>query len=142
MCALWEKASIEITSIFFFKKKKNFYCHSVLEILQDRILEWLAVPSPADLPNPGIEPRSPAWQEDSLQAEPQGKPCGFHVLLSKHNCFSWLCALQKIPFVIYHHATKLIPSFTVKRITLWLPSHSVLTIAVCDPMDYTVYGIL
>ena len=46
--------------------------YTVLEILQDRILEWLAVPSPADLPNPGIEPRSPAWQEDSLQAEPLG----------------------------------------------------------------------
>ena len=26
-----------------------------------------------NLPNPGIEPRSPAWQ-DSLPAEPQGKP--------------------------------------------------------------------
>jgi len=31
-------------------------------------------PSPGDLPNPGIEPRSPALQVDSLQAEPQGKP--------------------------------------------------------------------
>ena len=27
-----------------------------------------------DLPNPGIEPRSPALQADSLPAEPQGKP--------------------------------------------------------------------
>ena len=27
-------------------------------------------PSPGDLPNPGIEPRSPASQEDSLPAEP------------------------------------------------------------------------
>ena len=27
-----------------------------------------------DLPNPGIEPRSPAFQADSLSAEPQGKP--------------------------------------------------------------------
>ena len=26
------------------------------------------------LPNPGIEPRSPALQVDSLPAEPQGKP--------------------------------------------------------------------
>ena len=26
-----------------------------------------------DLPNPGIEPRSPALQADSLLAEPQGK---------------------------------------------------------------------
>ena len=31
-------------------------------------------PSPGDLPNPGIEPRSPALQEASLPAEPQGKP--------------------------------------------------------------------
>ena len=31
-------------------------------------------PSPEDLPNPGIEPRSPALQVDSLPAEPQGKP--------------------------------------------------------------------
>ena len=27
-----------------------------------------------DLPNPGIEPRCPALQVDSLSAEPQGKP--------------------------------------------------------------------
>ena len=31
-------------------------------------------PSPGDLPNPGIEPRSPALQADSLPAELQGKP--------------------------------------------------------------------
>ena len=30
-------------------------------------------PFPGDLPNPGIEPRSPALEEDSLPAEPQGK---------------------------------------------------------------------
>ena len=30
-------------------------------------------PSPGDLPNPGIEPTSPALQADSLPAEPQGK---------------------------------------------------------------------
>ena len=30
--------------------------------------------SPEDLPNPGIEPRSPASKADSLQAEPPGKP--------------------------------------------------------------------
>ena len=31
------------------------------------------MPSPADLCNPGVEPRSPALQADSLPAEPQGK---------------------------------------------------------------------
>ena len=43
-------------------------------ILQARILEWVAFPFSGDLPNPGIEPRSPALQADSLPAEPQGKP--------------------------------------------------------------------
>ena len=31
-------------------------------------------PSPGDLPNPGIEPRSPALQADALPSEPPGKP--------------------------------------------------------------------
>ena len=31
-------------------------------------------PSPGDLPNPGIKPRSPTLQTDSLPTEPQGKP--------------------------------------------------------------------
>ena len=34
----------------------------------------LPCPSPGDLPDPGIEPRSPALQADSLQSEPPGKP--------------------------------------------------------------------
>ena len=38
------------------------------------ILEWVACPSPGDLPDPGIELGSPALQVDSLPAEPQGKP--------------------------------------------------------------------
>ena len=43
-------------------------------ILQARILEWVAVPSPGDLPNPGIELTCPALQADSLLSEPPGKP--------------------------------------------------------------------
>ena len=43
-------------------------------ILQARILEWVAMTPPGDLPNPGIEPRSPALQVDSLPSEPLGKP--------------------------------------------------------------------
>ena len=37
----------------------------------------LACPPPGDLPNPGIKPRSPALQADSLPAEPPGKPVRF-----------------------------------------------------------------
>ena len=39
-----------------------------------RILECFKVPSPEDLPNPGIEPRYPTLQADSLQTELSGKP--------------------------------------------------------------------
>ena len=37
---------------------------------------WSGLPflSPGDLPNPGIEPRSPALQADVLTSEPPGKP--------------------------------------------------------------------
>ena len=34
----------------------------------------LPFPSPGELPNPGIKPRSPALQADSLLPEPPGKP--------------------------------------------------------------------
>ena len=34
--------------------------YTVCGILQARILEWVAVPFPEDLPNQGIEPRSPS----------------------------------------------------------------------------------
>ena len=34
-------------------------------------------PSPGDLPDPGIEPRSPALQADALPSEPPGKPFFF-----------------------------------------------------------------
>ena len=42
---------------------------SIYGILQARILEWAAIRSPEDLPNPGIKPRSPALQVDSLPSE-------------------------------------------------------------------------
>ena len=34
----------------------------------------LPFPSPGNLPNPGIEPWSPAFQADALTSEPPGKP--------------------------------------------------------------------
>ena len=34
----------------------------------------LPFPSPGDVPDPGIEPRSPTLQADDLTSEPPGKP--------------------------------------------------------------------
>ena len=46
-----------------------------------RILEF---PSPAELPNPGIKPRSPTLQVDSLPSEPLGKPRDTHTRILRH----------------------------------------------------------
>ena len=40
-------------------------------ILQARILKWVTIPSPGDLPDLGIEPGSPTLHTDSLPCEPQ-----------------------------------------------------------------------
>jgi len=48
--------------------------YTVHGILQARILEWVAIPSPGYLPNPEMEPRSPALQVDSLLTDLLGKP--------------------------------------------------------------------
>jgi len=42
-------------------------------------------PFPGDLPKPGIEPKSPALREDSLPAEPPGKPVIATVWSNSHN---------------------------------------------------------
>ena len=44
------------------------------QILQARILEWVAYPFSRGSSQPGVEPRSPALQADSLPAEPPWKP--------------------------------------------------------------------
>ena len=47
---------------------------SVHGILQERKLEWVAIPFSRGSSDPGIEPGSPALQVDSLLSEPPGKP--------------------------------------------------------------------
>ena len=44
-----------------------------IRILQGKYWSGLPCPPPRDLPNPGIEPRSPALQADSLPTELSGK---------------------------------------------------------------------
>ena len=46
---------------------------SVHGILQSRIQEWVAFPSPGNLPEPGIKPGSPTLQADPLPPKPPGK---------------------------------------------------------------------
>ena len=43
-------------------------------ILQARILEWVSIPPPGDLPDPEIGPQSPTLAGGFLITEPPGKP--------------------------------------------------------------------
>ena len=73
---------VAFKSTFVKKKKKKkgeifshlvtlILCYSSAHgILQSRILEWVAILSSRDLPDPGIQPRPPTWQADSLLSEP------------------------------------------------------------------------
>ena len=44
----------------------------------------LPCPTPGDLPNSGIKPKSPIWQVDSLPSEPPGKPSLY--LIYRYHC--------------------------------------------------------
>jgi len=56
----------------------------------------LPFPSPGDLPNPGIEPRSPALEANSLLSQLQGK-------LSPEDqlCINVLMILQDLEYYLY-----------------------------------------
>ena len=71
---------------------------TVRGILQARIVEW--VHSPGDLPNPGIEPRSPALQMDSLPTEPQGKPKNTGV--RSLSLLQWIFPTQELNWGLLH----------------------------------------
>ena len=45
-----------------------------MEFSRQEYWSGLPFPSPGDLPDPGIEPGSPASQADALTSEPPGKP--------------------------------------------------------------------
>ena len=71
---------------------------SVHGILQQEWWSGLPLPSPGDLPNPGIEPRSPTLQAESLVSEPPGKP---HVITLDPPEHSQLLSLSSFLFWLH-----------------------------------------
>ena len=74
--------------------------YTVHGILQARILEWVAFPFSRGLPNPGIEPRSPTLQADSLPAEPQGKPK--NTGMGSLSLLQWIFLTQELNQCLLH----------------------------------------
>ena len=141
---------------------------SIHEIFLARILEWVAIsfsklysleflrpeywggypfPSPGDIPNPRIEHRSPMLQADSLPAEPQGKSknTGVGTLSLLQGIFptqesgQGLLHCRWILYQLSYQGSPKVPWSEVKwsevKVTQLCPT-------LCDPMDYTVHGIL
>ena len=54
----------------------------------------LPFPSPGNLPDPGIEPRSSALQADSLPSEPPGKPEFFIIQYVLQHCFQHFLSMR------------------------------------------------
>ena len=97
-----EMASVNI-NIFWISKLKwtgmgEFKSddHYIYSFSRQEFWSGLPFPSPGDLPNPGIEPRSPALQVNSLPAEPQGKP----FCLISHNFY---CIFSILGVLVFTH---------------------------------------
>ena len=63
-----------LSHVQLFATSWTVVCQAPLSMGFSRPEYWsgLPLPSPRDLPNPGIKPRSPALQTDSLPSEPPG----------------------------------------------------------------------
>ena len=74
LCAIqWSEVEVKVAqSCLTLCNPMDYTVHGILQV---RILEWVAFPSPGDLPNPGIKPRSPALQVDLYQLSHKGSPC-------------------------------------------------------------------
>ena len=61
----------------------------------------LPVPSPVDLPDPGIEPEFPALQADSLPAEPPGKLK--NTGMGSLSLLQWIFPTQELNLGLLHY---------------------------------------
>ena len=71
-----------------------------MEFSRPEYWSGLPFPFPEDLPNPGIKPRSPALQADSLPAEPQGKPKNTGV--GSLSLLQWIFLTQELNWDLLH----------------------------------------
>ena len=95
----------------------------------------LPFPSQGDLPNPGIEPRSPALQAHALSSEPPGKPS--HMIIQSHMISTVLFTRNEYCFQLPQGTYSILremqmlfcsvtmPCSTLQPHGLWLPGSSV-----------------
>ena len=90
----------------------------------------LPFPSPGDLPDPGIEPRSPALEADALTSEPPGKPITqIKIQFNSVQLLScvWLCNPMDCStpgFPVHHQLPELTQTHVYRVGDVIQPSHS------------------
>ena len=88
-------------------------------MLKARILEWVAIPSPGDFPNPGFKPGSPTLQANSLPSEPpeysQSEGVNGSIMLTLCNPMD--CSLPSPSGQGYGFSSGHV--WTVKKVGLW-----------------------
>ena len=79
---LMEKMCQLLSPVWLFETPWTVVRQATLSMGCSRQESWsgLSCPPLGDLPDPGIEPRSPALQADSLPSEPPGKPAVYRQL--------------------------------------------------------------
>ena len=80
-------------------------------------------PSPGDLPNPGIEPRSPTLQTDALPSEPPGKPLRYDLYQIPYdhtgevtNRFKGLDLIDRVPEELWTEVHDIVQEAVIKTI--------------------------
>ena len=69
-----------------------------MEFSRQEYRSGLPFPSPEDLPDPGIEPGSPALRTDASLSEPPGKPLGREETRRPRDAPARLCPVQLVPW--------------------------------------------
>ena len=92
-------------------------------------------PSPGDLPNTGIKPRSPTLQADSLSVEPQKSPRILEWVVYPFSSRSYWLRNQARVFCI---AGGFFTNWAIREVQTEVTQ---LCLTLCDPLDCTVHGI-
>ena len=70
----WYVHTQSLSRVWLFVTPRSVACQAAMSMEYSRQKYWsgLPFPSPGNLPDPGIKPRSPALQADALSTEPPG----------------------------------------------------------------------
>ena len=92
----------------------------------------MPIPSPGDLPNPGIKPGSPTLQADSLPAEPPGKPK--YTRVGSLSLLQQIFPIQELNWGLLHCKQILYQlSYQIRSVAQSCPT-------LCNPMDCSLLG--